>query len=441
MMVYGRRHFAYPLMFVGIILTLLLTACGGSSTGNTSGNTGSNGSCSNVQLPYWNGFSGPDGPVMGQMVKDFNKAHPSIQVTMTIVPLGNYATKLDTAAASDTLPDIAIINEDQMATQAYRHVIRSMDDIMPQIGYTNSDFPDIAWKTDNFAGHQYGIPLSIVPLTMFYNADLLPKAGFSTPPATADDFAKAAAAMTKGDTHGFQITTGFPVTQIFQQLLHQYGGSEFSSDGTQASWDSDAGVKAIQWMKDAQRKYSAPKLPVDADVNSFKAGKVGMIWNGIWQSTNVTGDAVDFKGMAGAVPQIGPSPANWAGMASMALPYHKSGVNKCKDQAAGTFIKYIVDNSIQWAKAGNVPAYNKVRNGSDMQSLPLQSSLAKVVENPIFPPPIPGVGDALGPLNDAVAALMTGTTTDLQKTLSDSVKRSNQILAQNKQKYGSQPPS
>jgi multiple sugar transport system substrate-binding protein len=415
---------------------VVLAACGGGSGPSNPSNATTAG-CSNVQLSYWTPFTGPDGPFMNRLVASFNNANPGIQVQMTTQ--ADYNTKLDTAAASDTLPDVAIINEDQIATQAFRHIIRPMDQAMSQLGYTQSDFPALAWNISQVAGQRYAIPLSIVPMTMYYNADLFKKAGISGPPTNATDFAKDAAALTSGSNHGFQITSGFPVQQIFQQLLHQFGGSEFNSDASHATWNSAAGVQALEWMKNAQKMYSAPKLPVDADLNSFKAGTVGMIWNGIWQATNVTGSGVDFNGQAAATPQIGPQPATWAGMASLALPVHKKGVDKCKESASVNFIKYVVDNSLQWSKAGNVPAYNKVRNSSDLKSLPLQSALATAVENPVFPPPVPGVSDAFAPLSDAVGAVMVGTATDIKKALDNAATHADQILAQNKQKYGTAP--
>jgi multiple sugar transport system substrate-binding protein len=278
-------------------------------------------------------------------------------------------------------------------------------------------------------------------MTMYYNEDLLKAAGMTTPPKTDADFQKVAAAMTKGGNKGFQITSGFPVQQIFQQLLHQYGGSEFNADVSQATWNSDAGVKAVQWMLDAQKKFSEPALEVDADLNSFKAGSAGMIWNGIWQTTNVTGSAVSFSGKATAAPQIGTQPATWAGMASLALPVHKKGNDACKDAGSAMLMKYILDNSVTWAKAGNVPAYNKVRNGAEIKSLQPQADLATAVENPIFPPSVPGIGDAFGPLADAITAIMTGKTTDIKAALDDAAKKSNQTLAANKQKYGDAPKS
>jgi multiple sugar transport system substrate-binding protein len=415
-----------------VLLSLVsLAACG---TGTSNGST----NCSNIQLSYWNGLTGPDGPTMASIVAQFNASHSSIKVKMTIA--NNMSTKLDTAAASDTLPDVAIINEDQIATATFRGITRPMDDLLSQVSLSSSDFPQAAWDQATFAGHQYGVPLSFVALTMYYNADLFSKAGISAPPTSATDFASDAAALTTGGHHGFQITAGFPVAQIFQMLLHQFGGTEFSSDHTQATWNSQAGVQALQWMKDAQSKYSQPKLEVDADVNSFKTGTVGMIWNGIWQTSNLTGDAVSFSGKAAAPPQIGPNPGVWAGATYLTTPYHKVAQSACTVSAEGTFIKYLIDNSLTWAKAGNVPAYNKVRNSSDLQALTPQNVLASVLAHPVMAPPLPGVADDLTPMDNAVGAIMAGTATDIQKTLDDSVQQANKVLQQNQQKYGNTPP-
>lgn len=430
----SSKRTVHFLFLFSLVSAVLLGACGSTTT---TGNNGSGSNCSNVELAYWNPFTGPDGPFMGRIVASFNNANPSIHVTMTTQ--SDYNTKLDTAAASDTLPDVAIINEDQIATQAFRHIIRSMDSETTQLGYTANDFPAEAWNITQVAGHRYAIPLSIVPMTMYYNSDLLKKYGINAPPKSASDFTAAASAVTKDGNHGFQITSGFPVQQIFQQLLHQYGGSEFNTDSTQATWNSPAGVQALQWMVNAQSSYSQPKLPVDADLNSFKSGKVGMIWNGIWQTSNVTGDAVSFNGQATAAPQIGSQPATWAGMASLALPVHKKGVDKCKSAAAVTFIKYVEGHAVDWSKAGNVPAFNTARNSSDLASLHPQADLVKAVETPVFPPPVPGISDAFAPLSDAIGAVMVGSTKDIQKALTDSANKADQILAQNKQKYGTAP--
>jgi multiple sugar transport system substrate-binding protein len=372
---------------------------------------------------------------MGQIVDAFNAANPNIKVTMTTQ--AEYATQLQTAAASDALPDVAVINEDQVATSAFRNIIRPIDDLVLQMGITGDDYPEVAWKAGEVAGKRYAIPLSFVAMTMFYNEDLMKAAGINASPKTREEFEAAAAAMTTGDQKGFGITGGFPVQQIFQMLLHQFGGSEFSEDYTKATWNSDAGVQALQWMKDAQTKFSEPNLEVDAELNAFKSGTVGMVWNGIWQMPNLTGEGVEFAGMATSVPQIGPEPAVWAGGPLLALPTHQN-IDACKDAASAMFIKYLVDNSVEWAKAGNIPASNTARNSDAFKALP-QAPIAPSLDNPVFPPPVPGISDAFAPLGEAVGSIMNGTATDIKAALDDASTRAEEVLAQNRQNYGEAP--
>jgi multiple sugar transport system substrate-binding protein len=387
--------------------------------------------CSSVALDYWNPFTGPDGPFMGTLTDSFNAANPNIQVTMT--SQAEYYTQLGTAAASNSLPDVAIVHADQVATQAFRNVIRPIDDLVSQVGVSGGDFPEAVWAAGEVAGQRYAIPLDIHPMTMFYNADLV-----ATPPTTGDEFTTAAQGATSGDNKGFLITSGFPVQQIFSMLLHQYGGTWFNEDGTEATWNSEAGVRALQWMKDAQAAYSEPNLEVDAELNAFKAGTVGIIWNGIWQTTNVTGEAVEFNGMATAVPQIGDQPAVWAGSHQLALPAQPDE-DPCRDAAAAIFIKYLLDNSVEWARAGQIPANNNVRSSDEFLAVEPQASIAPSVENAIFPPSVPGITDAFGPLEQAVSAVMAGTATDIQAALDEAATAANQILAENQQNYGDAP--
>jgi multiple sugar transport system substrate-binding protein len=370
---------------------------------------------------------------MGRLVDQFNASQTSINVTMNTLP--EYGTQLTTAAAAGTLPDVAVIWADQVATFAYRNVFRPMDHILADMALDPADFPAAVWAAGEVDGQRYAVPLDIHPLVMYYNADLLKQAGFDEPPMTREAFEAAAQAMTGGRDYGFMITTGFPIEQIFRSLLHQFGGSEFNADGTEATWNSEAGVKALEWLLSAQQRFSEPNLEVDAELNAFKAGGVGLIWNGIWQTVNVTGAAVMFDGRATAFPQIGERPAVWAGSHQLALPV-QTNPDQCRDAAVGIFIKYLLDNSLEWAKAGQIPASNSVRASAEFQAIEPQASIAPSADAAIFPPSVPGITDAFAALGEAVGSIMAGTATDIQATLDASVARANELLEQNRRTFG-----
>lgn len=393
--------------------------------------------CGTVNLDYWNPFTGPDGPFMGELVTAFNEVNPNIVVVMTTQ--SEYYTQLSTAAASGTLPDVAIVHADQVATQVYRNILRPMDALVTEAAINGEDFPEAVWNAGEVNGSRYAIPLDIHPMTMFVNMDLLAEAGFETVPTTGEEFAAVAAALTGGDNNGFMITAGFPIRQIFEMMLYQYGGTSFNEDGTEAAWNSEEGVMAAQWLLDSQAAYSQPNLEVDAELNAFKGGTVGMIWNGIWQTTNVTGEGVFFNGVATAVPQIGPNMAVWAGSHQLTLPV-QAEEDACRDTAAGIFIKYLLDNSVVWAQAGQLPASSVVRASEEFAEVQPQAEIAaRSADFVFFPPSVPGITDAYGPLDEAIGALLSGNATDVQAELDNAAERANQILAQNRETYGEAP--
>jgi len=393
--------------------------------------------CGSVSLEYWNPFTGPDGPFMGELVNAFNDSQDNIDVTMTTQ--SEYYTQLSTAAASGSLPDVAIVHADQIATQVYRNVLRPIDAVVEETGINGDDFPEAVWNAGEVNGSRYSIPLDIHPMTMFVNMDLLTEAGIDAAPTTPEEFAAAAAALTSGDNNGFMLTTGFPISQIFEMLLFQFGGTSFNEDGTKAAWNSEAGVLAAQWLLDAQASYSQPNLEVDAELNSFKGGTVGMIWNGIWQTTNVTGEGVFFNGVATSVPQVGTQMAVWAGSHQLTLPT-QADEDPCRDTAAGIFIRYLLDNSITWAQAGQLPANNVVRESEAFAEVHPQVDIAAgSADYVFFPPSVPGITDAYGPLGEAISALLSGNATDIQAELDNAAERANQILEQNRETYGDAP--
>src|SRR5437588_7229306 len=98
-----RLHRSFSIFLLLSIVGMVFAACG-AGAGTSSGNSGNGTNCGSVQLSYWNPFTGPDGPYMGRLVSSFNSSQSNIKVQMTTQ--AEYPTKLDTAAASDTLPDV-----------------------------------------------------------------------------------------------------------------------------------------------------------------------------------------------------------------------------------------------------------------------------------------------------------------------------------------------
>ena len=145
-----------------------------------------------------------------------------------------------------------------------------------------------------------------------------------------------------------------------------------------------------------------------------------------------------IRDRATAVPQIGTQMAVWGGSHQLTLPT-QAEPDPCKDAAAGEFIRYLLENSVTWAQAGQLPASASVRASDEFMAIEPQASIAAAADAVFFPPSVPGITDAYAPLDEAVSALMAGTATDVQAALDDAANRANQILTENRDNYGDAP--
>lgn len=421
------------------LLTLGLALAGGSALAQTTCAPEAEG----ARITFWNGFSGPDGQFMAELVDAFNQENEqSVQVTMTIQPFTEYYNTLNAAVASGNMPDVVQIHLDQIATNAARNVIRPFpEETLGAMGIDEGDFPATVWEGTSYQGQRYAIPLDVHPLVMWYDREQWEAAGLEDPAGKILDREEYEAALqalkdTNGSSLAWAVTTGFPITWQFETLLHQFGGSRFNEDGTEATWNSEAGVQALTYLKESQERFSRPNLPVDAGITAFKQGNAATEWNGPWQVSNLTGEGYG-PGWGAPLPNIGGTYAVTAGAHTLALGAHRGGEDAGKTAAAACLIDYISDNSLTWVEgAGHIPARNSVRESAEYQALEPHASYGVMAEHVVFPPLVPGITDALGELGQAVEAIMAGRETDIQAVLDESAARANRVLQQNRQRYG-----
>lgn len=133
------------------------------------------------------------------------------------------------------------------------------------------------------------------------------------------------------------------------------------------------------------------------------------------------------------MPQIGEKKAVWANSHQFTLPTQKSADDN-KTQAAKVFVNWVSKKSLEWAKGGQIPARNSVREEAGFKELKGQAILAGQLDYVVFPPAVAGIGDALAEFYKAVNDIMLGGK-DASATLKESADRADKLLEQNKKKY------
>ncbi|HEX3026343.1 MAG TPA: extracellular solute-binding protein [Clostridia bacterium] len=184
-----------------LALSLAMAVFSGCSSAKGTENSGSNGTSSSAQkdvtLTFTYDQDGSHDPLEKWMsdkkvISRFEAENPGVHIKL--VPIsstdGDYATLLALKLTSDrTAPDVFMEDTYMTATDAAAGHLACLDDYLSKwTDYSNyMDGAKAAVK--GMDGKSYGVPISTDARGLFYNIDVLKKAGINTPwqPKTGND--------------------------------------------------------------------------------------------------------------------------------------------------------------------------------------------------------------------------------------------------------------
>jgi multiple sugar transport system substrate-binding protein len=343
-------------------------------------------------LQFWGGWTGPDRGQMEKIVDDFNKKNEGMKVVLTTFQWDAMFNKFITTVKSGDQPDIIAMHQTDIPQYASLGVIEPMDDMLAQMNMKEADFDSGAWNGFKYKDKMYAMPLDIHMFAMYYNADMFKEAGITQPPADMASLIEAAKKLTKYDASGniIQYGIGIPAThqhgyRLWYSLLIQNGGEFLNADG-KAAFNSPEGAAAFQFLHDLIYLYKvAPENEEDV-LKGFQSKKVAIIFDGPWQIPGMD----EVKGLNYGVapfPQIFKKRAVWANSHGLCIPVMKSADPKRREVAL-KLLQFISENSIDWAKGGQIPVRKSVVEGADFKKLlrlkPFVDSVPDAVYLPKF---------------------------------------------------------
>lgn len=119
---------------------------------------------------------------LSQQVKaDFEKANPDIELEIVQLSWATGFDRIVTSIAAGTAPDVIELGNTWLATFASQGVLRPVDDL---VGKAKDDY--VAWNFVEYQDKYWGFPWLLAPRCMYYNLELLEKAGLDpdNPPKT-----------------------------------------------------------------------------------------------------------------------------------------------------------------------------------------------------------------------------------------------------------------
>src|SRR5215207_994061 len=439
---FSRRNFLGLSAAVGAA-GLTAAACGGGTSGPPGAGGGDTGGeytgkyeGPNVELAFWNGFTGGDGPYMKKLVQQFTQEHSNIKVAMTTLQWGDYYQKVPAAVQSGKGPDVGIAHQDNLATLSARRSILPLDDIATELQLEESDFIPAVWKGGIYQDKRYGIPLDVHSLAQYWNSDQRAKAGLQEPPKNREEFDQAVSKIKSGGLQNpFWMPSLWPAHLIFYSLIWQNGGTPYSEDGQTATFNSQEGVEALTWMVEQIQGGASPRnVAIDTQYNAFKTGKNAGTFDGIWQINDLKTTAPKLKWQMAAVPQIFDEKAVWSNGHNFVLMTQRQPDDN-KAQASKVFINYISEKSAEWANSGMIPARNSAREDGAFSKLE-QAKVAEDVNSFRFLPAVPGIGDVGFQSIEQAVNKATLLQQQPKQALDAAVGVANKLLEENRKKFG-----
>ncbi len=323
---------------------------------------------------------------------------------------------------------------DQLATNAARKIIVPVDDLAEAAELSADDFTEEVWTAGVYQDARYGIPLDVHSLAMYYNTDAFEKAGVTEAPTDEASLTEALDKLKSGNNATpFWMPSRWPAHLMFLSVLWQNGGEPYAEDGSKATFDSDAGVEALTWMRSIVDKgYSPKNVAQDSQYVGFKGNKVDITWDGIWQINDLKANKAAFE--IAPVPKIGDTDAVWANSHNFYIS-KQGAADENKLQASKVFINWLSEKSGDWAQAGMIPARKSVREEAAVTDS-TQAPVAEKIDTMKFLPPVPGLGDVTTQtLEVAVADAVLGKRQPAAALKTEAAKAT-KLMEENKKKFG-----
>ncbi len=318
-------------------------------------------------IEFWTVFTGADGSSMQAIVDAYNATNPDYTVNHRAIEANDLYLKLPLAVQTgEDVPDVAINHVERIPLFQEYGFLEDYNTLLEGSNIKSENYNPKAWQMTEIAGGHYGIPLDVHSYVLYVNMDLYEKYGngaLDDGVLTWDEI-KASGEVCKAD--GI-VPVGIAWQRvIFLGSLAQLGG-KLSTDGTTPDFDNDKALKVLNGWREL---YDAGYTQKDGDSpwEMFLGGNMLYCPEGIWMYNNVKEAGLNAKMYDFPVYEAG-TKGNWTSSHQFVIPKNpKRDADRTK--AVLDFIDFLGNNSLEWAKAGQVPAHVAIKEDPEFKNMP-----------------------------------------------------------------------
>ncbi len=401
------------------IILLSLTACAGGQTSVGSSaakaqssevpesrSTEAGGEVVKISFALWDEVQKP---TFDQIIAEFEKENPDIDVEIQLTPWSQYWTKLDAAMGAESAADVFWMNT-FLPKYALAGVLEPLDSYIQKDGVDMNAYVKVVGDMYNYEGSQYCLPKGIDTVQVFYNKEIFAKYGVEEPQSgwSWEDMKKLAADLKAKGAEEYPILMELDPQPSYFNFIPQSGGYILDESGKRTGIGEAGSVKAYEDVLELMQEGLMPDIKVLSDTKGtdlFLSQKGAMLFMGSWK-VSVLDDA-SFAANIGTVEMPKREQSNQSVIGG--LGYAMNAGSKHKD-ASWRLIRYLAgesSNKMQAEARIDVPALLAAQQYYQTKHIDT-SVIFKAAESGYPFPTSPGVADWLSVIMDGSARIFAG---------------------------------
>ncbi len=241
---------------------------------------------------------------MQAMCDAYTAQHPDVVIEVQVTNWGEYWTKLEAAAESNTMPDIYWMHTDQILYYADFGILADLTDLYADEdpNYYANHFSDISiGNASGSDGKIYGVPKDKDNVVLVYNKEMFDQAGVAYPTAewTWDDLTDASQKVY--DATGKYGYMAYNDEQLgYWNFVYQKGGYILDPETKlRTGYTQPATVEAVKFYVNLQKNDWCPDQNYFAETSpgtAFFSGMGSMFLEGSW---NLLSEMTNYPDMVG----------------------------------------------------------------------------------------------------------------------------------------------
>lgn len=293
-------------------------------------------------------------PYFETLIAQYEQTHPGVAIKWVDVPWSAMESKVLTAVAAKTAPDVVNLNPTFASQLASKEAWLTLNDRLTS-QQKQTYLPKI-WQAGTLNNQTFGLPWYLTTRILLSNHELLGQAGVSQPPQTYAELAQIAAQIkAKTGKYAFFATLVPGDSGEVLESLVQMGVTLVDSQG-KAAFNTPAGIAAFRYWVDLYQKDLLPPEVLTQGhaqgVELFQSGQTAFLSTSAEFLKTIQKNAPQLAPHVIASPQL-TGETNKRNVAAMNLVIPK---DSDQPQAALDFALFVTNsqNQLSFAQAANV---------------------------------------------------------------------------------------